>query len=149
MARKKGLYKNNYRFIDNVIINDNTLIDYLERFKKVALSIFEWVNLPKTMNSMYLEKCLYYNGQASILKDKKYGFINTKCCTNGKLNIYGLPTSLNCYSYEYQSSRKLYTGLNEMLTPAQKEMWEYFECILVQNNWDRTPTCRKYGIIRI
>ena len=145
MARKKGLYKNNYRFIDSLLINDSTYIDYLERFKKVALSIFEWVNLPKTMNSMYLEKCLYYNGQASLLKDKNYGFINTKCCTNGKLNIYGLPTSLNCYSYEYQSSRKLYTGLNEMLTPPQKEMWEYFECILVQNNWERTPTCRKHG----
>ena len=20
-------------------------------------------------------------------------------------------------------------------------MWEYYECILVQNNWERTPTC--------
>lgn len=145
MGRKKGSYKNNYKFLDNLMINDATYIDYLERFKKVALSVFEWVNLPKSMNSMYLEKCLYYNGQASILKDKNYGFINTKCCTNGKLNIYGLPTSLNCYSYEYQSSRKLYTGLIDTLTPAQKEMWEYYECILVQNNWERIPTARKYG----
>ena len=77
MAKKKSNYKNNYQFIDNLLVNDLTYIDYLERFKKVALSVFEWVNLPKSMNAMWLEKCLYYNGMASLLKDKNYGCINT------------------------------------------------------------------------
>lgn len=80
---KKGkLQQNNYRFKDNLLVNDLTYIDYLERFKKVALSIFEWVNLPKSMNSEYLEKCLYYNGMATLLFDEKYGFINTNCSSN-------------------------------------------------------------------
>ena len=140
MSRKKSNYRNNYKFVDNMIVNDLTYADYLERFKKIALSVFEWVNLPPSMNAMWLEKCLYYNGQASLLKDKNYGFINTKCCSNGNINIYGLPNSLNCYSFDFQSSRKLYTGLNPLLTEAQKEQWEYYEAILVQNNWERTPT---------
>lgn len=140
MSKRKSNLRNNYQFVDSMLVNDLTYIDYLERFKKVALSIFEWVNLPKSMNAMYLEKCLYYNGQASLLKDKNYGFINTRCCNNGKVNIYGLPTNLNCYSYEYQTSRKLYTGLKDELTPAQREYMENNECILVMNNWDRTPT---------
>lgn len=142
MKSRKLKNRNNANFIDNLIINNETYIDYLERFKKVALSIFEWVNLPESMNAMYLEKCLYYNGQATLLKDKNYGFINTRCSTNGKINIYGLPTNLNCYSYEYNTSRKLYTGqLDSMtLTKAQKEAREYYECILVQNNWERIPT---------
>lgn len=141
MAKRKKFMQHNYQFVDNLLVNDATFIDYLERFKKVALSVFEWVNLPPSMNAMWLEKCLYYNGQASLLKDKDYGFINTNCCSNGKLNIYGLPTNLNCYSFEYQSNRKLYTGLIEGLTDAQKEAREFYECILVQNNWERTPTC--------
>lgn len=140
MAMKKNFIRNNFQFIDNIMVNDATYIDYLERFKKVALSIFEWVNLPKSMNSMFLERCLYYHGQASLLKDKKYGFINTCCCNNGNLNIYGLPTKLNCYSFTYQQSRKLYTGLIDGLTEEQKEAKDYNECILVMNNWDRTPT---------
>lgn len=127
-------------FTDNLLLNDETFIDYLNRFKKIALSMFEWVNLPKSMNSMFLEKCLYYFGQASLLKDKDYGFINTQCCSNGNINIYGLPTSLNCYSFNYQTSRKLYTGLLDNLSEAQKEIKQYQECILVQNNWERTPT---------
>lgn len=139
--RKRTNLRNNYQFIDSAIINDLTCIDYLERFKKIALSRFEWVNLPQSMNSMYLEKCLYYNGQATLLKDKNYGFINTKCCNNGQVNIYGLPTRFNCYSYEYQTSRKLYTGLNyENLSEKQKEDIEYNECILVMNDWERLPT---------
>lgn len=139
MAKRKNL-RNNYKFIDNLLVNDATYIDYLERFKKVALSVFEWVNLPKSMNAQWLERCLYYFGTATLLKDKNYGFINTKCCTNGKINLYGLPTNLHCFSYEYQTDRKLYTGLNPLLTDAQKEQWQYYECILVQNNWDRLPT---------
>ena len=137
MGRKRN---QNYQFTDTLIINDATYLDYLNRFKRVALSIFEWVNLPPTMNAEWLELCLYYNGQCALLKDKNYGFINTNCCSNGNINIYGLPTSLNCYSFDYQSSRKLYTGLIEGLSDLQKNQREYYECILVQNNWNREPT---------
>jgi hypothetical protein len=137
---KKKTYKNNYQFIDNLIINDYTFIDYLERFKKVALSIFEWVNLPKSMNSMYLERCLYYDGMATLLKDETLGFINTRCTSAGEVNIYGLPTKLNCYSYSYQSTRTLYTGLLTSISEDRKKYLEDKQCILVQNNWDRIPT---------
>lgn len=147
MARKKFM-QNNYKFVDNLLVNDLTYIDYLERFKKIAMSIFEWVNLPKSMNAQYLEKCLYYNGMATLLKDKTYGFINTNCSSGGYVNIYGFPTELNCYSYDYQTTRKLYTGLNPTLTEAQKEQWKNYECILVQNNWERLPTCRFNGTFR-
>lgn len=130
----------NYKFEDSLIVNDATFIDYLNRFRRIALSIFEWVNLPKSMDARYLEQCLYYGGQATLLFDKKYGFINTKCAGSGNINIYGLPDKMNCYSYEYNSMRKLYVGLNPMFTEAQKEQQKNYECILVMNNWDRTPT---------
>ena len=139
--RKKAKLNQNYQFIDSAILNDATYMDYLKRFEKIALSIFEWVNLPESMNARWLEHCLYFQGQASLLKDKKYGFINTSCASNGYINIYGLPTSLNCYSFEYQETRKLYTGLNPTLTEKQKEKSDYEEAILVQNNWESVPTC--------
>ena len=130
----------NYKFEDSMIVNDATYIDYLNRFRRIALSMFEWVNLPKSMDARYLEQCLYYTGQASLLYDKKYGYINTKTCGDGYVNIYGLPTRFKCFSYDYQTSRKLYTGINPLLTEAQKENQKNYECILVMNNWDRTPT---------
>ena len=122
-----------YKFTDSMIVNDNTYYDYLNRFKRIALSMFEWVNLPKSMDARYLELCLYYKGQAALIKDKKYGFINTKAAANGYVNIYGLPTKINCFSYSYQSVRTLYNGLD----PNSKDEEE---AILVMNNWDRLPT---------
>ena len=137
MKRKKS---QNYKFEDSLIVNDATYVDYLNRFRRIALSMFEWVNLPKSMDARYLEQCLYYHGQASLLYDKKYGFINTKCAGSGYVNIYGLPDRFNCFSYGYNSMRKLYTGLNPLLTEAQKENQKNYECVLVMNNFDRTPT---------
>lgn len=125
----------NYKFTDSAIVNDETYYDYLERFKRIAMSMFEWVNLPKSMNARWLERCLYYNGQAAMFKHKKYGFINTNCCSSGKINIYGLPTKLNCYSFEFQEVRDLYVGLNPM---SENEN----DTILVLNNWEGVPTCK-------
>ena len=127
----------NYKFEDSLLTNDSTFIDYLNRFKRIALSMFEWVNLPSSMNEEFLEKCLYYEGQASFLWTEKYGYINTKTCDSGYLNIYNNPTQLNCYSYNFSEFRKLYSGLNPLKSQEEqkKEM-----CILVKNNYDRLPT---------
>lgn len=136
---KKRKY-NNREFIDTAWVNDATYWDYLERLKKIAISMFEWVNLPESMNARYIEKCLYYNGSAAFLYDETLGYINTNCATQGQINIYGLPTALNCYSYGYQESRTLYTGLK--YDPYGNPINDNTkECILVMNNWERTPTC--------
>ena len=133
MARNKKTRANNREFIDTAYVNDQTYYDYLYRLKKIATSMFEWINLPSSMNSRYIEETLYYLGTAALLWDDNYGFINTKCASAGEINIYGLPTKVNCYSYGYQDMRMLYTGLNK--TKDNKE------CIMVMNTWDRTPTC--------
>lgn len=137
--RNKKL-QSNYKFLDSVVLNSETYQDYFERLKKVALSIFEWENLPTSMDERYLEQTLFYFGKATLLKDKNYGFINTRCAGSGYVNIYGLPTKLNCFSYSFNSIRKLYTGLNPSLSEKQKENMQYNECILVGNNWDFIPT---------
>ena len=67
----------NAKFKDYMYINDDTYVDFLERLKKIAISMFEWVNLPESMDARYLELCLYYSGQAALLKNDKDIFINT------------------------------------------------------------------------
>ena len=128
---KKVTKPKDIRFLNSAFLNSATYNDYMERFEKICLSMFEWVNLPESMNARYLEFCLYYEGQAGLLYDEEYGFINTKVASNGYLNIYGLPSQLNCYSYQYQKSRNLYTGLD-----GTKDK----DCVLVMNNWQRIPT---------
>ena len=119
-------------FRDAMLLNNDTYTDYLERMKKICLSMFEWENLPKSMNARFLEMCLYYNGQAALLYDDDYGYINTMACDGGYINIYGLPTELNCYSYRFNQRRSLYS----VDVGAEKSD----ECILVMNNYERVPT---------
>lgn len=127
--------RNNIDFIDSDLMNSETYFNYLDRFKKVALSIFEWVNLPKSMNARFLELSLYYDGIATLFKDEEYGFINTRCTNNGYINIYGLPNKLHCYSYDLHRDKILYTGLREDIENLQAT-----NAILVENNWDNVPT---------
>lgn len=127
--KKKGL---NTEFEEAQILNASTYNDYLARMRKIALSMFEWQNLPATMNSRYLELCLYYKGQAALLYDDDYGFINTQAADSGYINIYGLPTRINCFSYEYNQMRELYVP---NVNSAKNQ-----ECILVMNNYERIPT---------
>lgn len=105
-----------------------------ERFKKIAMSIFEWVNLPDSMDARYIEKCLYYLGSAGLLHTEEYGFINTKATSAGDFNIYGLPTAIQCYSYSFNEQRRLYSGLTGQDNDINSE------AILVMNNWERIPT---------
>lgn len=119
-------------FRDAIVMNNQTYIDYLERMKKICLSMFEWVNLPDSMNPRFLEMCLYYNGQGAMLYSDDYGFINTMASDGGYINIYGLPTEVMCYSYRFNERRSLYT----VDTGEEKGK----ECILVMNNYERIPT---------
>lgn len=119
-------------FRDAMLMNNQTYVDYLERMKKICLSMFEWQNLPESMNARFIEMCLYYNGQAAFLYDDEFGYINTMACDGGYINIYGLPTEVQCYSYRFNQRRSLYT----VDTGEEKGK----ECILVMNNYERVPT---------
>ena len=131
----KGKNKNiNREFIDSAVLNTSTYIDYLERLRQVAISQFEWINLPSSMNAEFLERCLYEFGKASFLKTSEYGFINTKAVSNGELNIYMLPSKINCFSTDSLSEdRLLYNGFK-----TEEDDFKY--CILVKNNQDMIPT---------
>ena len=132
--------RQNFKWSDSAAVNNATYFDYLNRFERLARSIFEWVNLPKSMNARWLERCLFYKGTAALLYDEKFGFINTNAASAGYVNVYGLPTKLNCYSYEFQQMRDLYTGFNELDSEEEIENKKSKECILVMNNWECVPT---------
>lgn len=129
-------FQQNYKYIDSAVMNSYTYDDYILRFERIALSMFEWVNLPDSMNERWLERTLYFKGRAGLLKDPTFGFINTSVADGSQLNIYGLPTSLECYSHQYYKKRRLYSGLNK-----DEEDQEFKDAVLVLNDEMAIPTC--------
>ena len=130
--KNKQIAFNNKDYVKMVFSNESAIDDYENRMMRICLSMFEWVNLPGSMNQRFLEKSLYFFGRASLLYTEKYGFINLNCTSDGFINLYDLPTKLNCYSHDLHFTRDLYTGN----TNKKKDK----ECILVLNNYDFLPT---------
>ena len=142
MGKRKA--RNNLE--DAILMNNATYFDYLERFKRIALSMFEWTNLPDSMDARYLERCLYYTGQAAMLYLEPYGYVNTKSATSGKLNLYGLPTRIRCFSYgEINTSRRVFNGVSDAVAEINgyeddTDDEKSTEAILVLNNWEGVAT---------
>lgn len=128
----KNIQTNNAKFKSSLDLNNATIRDYYYRMEKICLSMFEWVDIPSSMNAKYLEKSLYFKGKASVLKHKDYGLINTQCASSGEISIYDEPTSVNCYNRVFNEIRKVYTGV--------KGENEYDDCVEIFNNYSGLPT---------
>ena len=137
--------KNKVEPLDSVTCmydNEETYIDYLNRMKQICLSMFEWENLPDSMDARYIERCLFFDGKAALLKTEEYGAINTRACTNGYINIYGLPSALNCYTEGnvFRSDRKVFNGLVDM-SAKDFNINDYAVLVMNQyNDYDMKPT---------
>lgn len=92
------------QFEEAAALNMAVFSDYYKRLRLLALSLFEWENLPESMNERFLEQCLYWYGKAAIVNDETLGIINTKCTPSESLNIYGEATEYHCYSTGYDAN---------------------------------------------
>lgn len=141
---KQPKNRNNQDVISADILNNFTFIDFFDRLKRVATSIFKWKNLPETMNERWLELCLFYKGMAGILKHDDYGIINTEASWSGNIDIYGLPTLVYCYSTSFFSEQRVrYDGkvsIEELSKIYGIQNDNLKEAILVMNNIDMQPT---------
>lgn len=128
----KNFITKNTKFKTSLDLNIVSLRDYYYRMEKICLSMFEWVNLPTSMNNRFLEKTLYFKGKAAVLDVENIGLINTCCSTSGEIDIYNEPTSLQCYSNRFNEKRNVYKGI--------KPENPYSDCVEVYNNYSALPT---------
>ena len=112
-----------------MIINDRTMIDYLDRLKMLAVSLFTWKNLDKYAGfgaSRFLELSLYEEGRGVFIKDNELGFMALKVNPSDKLNVYNLPTKVMAwsigYNKEYEFDDVVYIMNNELQKPTREFM---------------------------
>lgn len=112
-----------------MIINNRTMIDYLDRLRMLATSLFTWKGLDDvagTGASRFLEQSLYENGRACFVKDKKLGFLALKVNPSDKLNVYNLPTKVMAwsigYNKQYNFDDVVYIMNNEIEKPTMQSL---------------------------
>lgn len=79
--------------------NNRVYIHNVKRLYKKAISMFEWINMPKEIDTRYLEKTLVEQGHICFFKDEKLDkFMCLQCTIGGRFNVYDLPTDYHVYT---------------------------------------------------
>ena len=90
--------KKRREFYNSANKNSATYIQYYNRLTELALSMFEWKNLPSTIDPRFLELSLYSDGMAIFFEDEVLGYLALQCMIGGKLNVYRIPTERRAYA---------------------------------------------------
>lgn len=78
--------------------NNQTFIHYLNRLKELAVSMFEWKNVPDTVDIRYLELTLMQDGMAIFFNDEELGYLGLQVMIGGNLNVYRIPIIRRAYA---------------------------------------------------
>lgn len=105
MRRKRGITS---EFEDSALMNDRTYMQYFNRLTELSISMFEWKNLPETVDPRYIELHLFETGCMVYFRDDVIGDLCLDCIANGRLDVYGYPVIRRAYSG--------YNNYNKMLS---------------------------------
>ena len=138
-------------FVESAYMNNRTFQQYYNRLTELALSMFEWKNLPSSVDARFLEMCLYKDGKAIFFKDEVLGYLGLQCTINGELNVYRIPIKRRAYAvngYQKQLNENdsviiynNYIRTNSMLDVEMfsKRLYNLDRAIDVNANAQKTP----------
>lgn len=104
-------------------LNNKTYIDYYNRLMELALNVFEWENLPPSVDERFLELTLYEMGYCLYFNDEIIGNLALTCTIEGRLDVYRIPVLRRAYAMN---------GYNKMCSTK--------DSVLIFNNYLHTPT---------
>lgn len=140
------------QFGESAIRNNGTYGFYLERLTELAISMFEWKNLPKEIDPRFLELTLFQDGQAVWFKDEELDkYLALQVIINGRLNVYRVPIdrrafAVNGYQRELNIDNSviiynnyLRTNSYKMCVLYAKKLYNLDRIIDVNTNAQKTP----------
>ena len=146
MGRKRDL-----QFCESAYMNNRTYLQYYNRLTELAISMFEWQNLPETVDQRFLEMCLFSDGMCIFFQDEVLGYLGLQCMIGGKLNVYRIPMerrayATNGYQRELDGTNSViifnnYLHTNSMLDVEMfsKRLYNLDRAIDVNANAQKTP----------
>lgn len=111
-------------------LNDDTFLDYFYRLQEIAINMFEWCNLPETVDERFLELTLCENGYAVYFNDENIGDLALTCMIGGELDVYRIPIKRrayanNRYNKELTNNNSVLIFNNYLHTPSMMTILLY------------------------
>lgn len=90
--------KTKRNFWESAWLNNRTYIHYYNRLTELAISMFEWKNLPDSIDPRFLELVLFSDGMAVFFKDEVLGYLALQTMIGGNLDVYRIPKIRRAYA---------------------------------------------------
>lgn len=78
--------------------NQRTYLQYINRLTELSISMFDWQNLPDTIDARFLELALFNDGMAVFFKDEVMGYLGLQVMIGGKLDVYRIPITRTAFA---------------------------------------------------
>jgi hypothetical protein len=78
--------------------NQRTYLQYINRLTELSISMFEWKNLPDTIDARFLELALFNDGMAVFFKDEVMGYLGLQVMIGGALDVYRIPITRTAFA---------------------------------------------------
>lgn len=88
----------NREFWQSARMNNDTFLQYYNRLTELSISMFEWKNLPETLDERFMELILFSDGMGVFFYDDAIGYLCIRTMIGGHLNIYQIPTIRTAYA---------------------------------------------------
>ena len=99
MGRRKRILDSTTRnFIDSATKNNITFQYYYNRLTELAISMFEWKNLPESVDTRFLELTLFSDGMCIFFRDEVMGELALQTMIGGNLSVYRIPKIRRAYA---------------------------------------------------
>lgn len=95
MKRKKTTFE------ESLSDNQLTYMQYVNRLMELSISMWEWKNLPKSIDPRFLELTLFSDGHAIFFKDEDLGedgYLGLQVLINGGFDVYRIPINRRAYA---------------------------------------------------
>ena len=90
-------------FDESLRMNNFTWRQYYNRLMELSMVMFDWQNLPDTIDERFLELTLFRNGNAVFFKDDVLGYLALASANYGNFDVYNVPRERRAYaSNSYQ-----------------------------------------------
>lgn len=98
MGRKRNTLPKLDTFKNSAMANNTTFMQYYQRLMELSVSMFEWQNLPDTVDSRFLELGLFERGSMLFFRDDVMGDLALPALLGGQLDVYNTPISREAYA---------------------------------------------------
>ena len=90
--------KRDREFWESSTRNNATYVQYYNRLTELSISMFEWKNLPETVDERFLELSLFSKGMAVFFEDEVLGFLALHVTLSGEFNVYRIPVNRRAFA---------------------------------------------------